>query len=94
MNDSQTHASKLARCLTRPAVEAGDTLKRMGVTSIMQGRDARLEDLPGHPRLAHEFTERVRAASGVVFVIDATDFVRRKSEIARCVRCGGACSPA
>jgi hypothetical protein len=33
--------------------------------------------------MVHAFEERVPTADGLVFVIDATDFVRRKSEIAR-----------
>lgn len=39
-------------------------------------------DLPGHPRLKHKLEAYIRAAAGIVFVLDATDFLPRTKDIA------------
>ena len=46
-------------------------------------RPARILDVPGHPRLrSRAFDEHVNAARGIVFLVDAVDFMPKKSEVA------------
>lgn len=42
-------------------------------------------DLPGHPRLKHKVDNYIRAAAGIVFVLDATDFLPHTKDIAEWV---------
>jgi Signal recognition particle receptor beta subunit len=76
---SRSSAAAQHACVAGPLLVCG---LRTAHSSV-QGRAVQLVDVPGHPRMAHVFEERVPAAAGVVFVIDAAGFVRRKGEIAR-----------
>jgi signal recognition particle receptor subunit beta len=58
--------------------EARVRLRRDGA----RARPARLVDLPGHPRLRGRFAAAAPAAAGVIFVVDAVDFMPRKAEAA------------
>jgi signal recognition particle receptor subunit beta len=45
-------------------------------------RPVRVVDIPGHPRLRARFDQAAPSARGVVFVVDAVDFMPRKTETA------------
>jgi len=56
-------------------------------TTVLRGdprsaRPVRLVDIPGHPRLRREFDRYANSARGVVFLIDAVDFMPKKTDAA------------
>ena len=53
----------------------------------LQGSSKQLQlvEVPGHPRMRSVFTERCRGAAAVLFVIDPSDFIRQKADVAGCV---------
>ncbi len=63
---------------------------RAGVVRSLQGgsggRLVHLVDVPGHPRVRRAFERYAHAGGvrGVVFVVDALDFVRHTTEAAEC----------
>jgi signal recognition particle receptor subunit beta len=45
-------------------------------------RPVRIIDVPGHPRLRGRFDALAPEAAGVIFVVDAADFMSKKAETA------------
>lgn len=41
-----------------------------------------LVDLPGHPRVRRGFEQHLRSTRGIVFVVDALDFLPHKTDTA------------
>jgi len=41
-----------------------------------------LVDIPGHPRVRRNFERFVDSARGIIFVVDAVDFLPNKTETA------------
>lgn len=52
-------------------------------------RPVTLVDVPGHPRVRDTWLAWEKSAQGIVFLVDAVDFLPQKSAIAECVRCRG-----
>lgn len=57
---------------------------RVAALSLQGGKAAsvRVVDVPGHPRVRSRFEQYADRACGVVFVMDAVDFLPHKTEVA------------
>lgn len=57
---------------------------RVACSSLQSGKtgSVRVVDVPGHPRVRSRFEQYADRACGVVFVVDAVDFLPHKTEVA------------
>ena len=57
---------------------------RVACSSLQSGKagSVRIVDVPGHPRVRIRFEQYADRACGVVFLVDAVDFLPHKTEVA------------
>ena len=76
----QGHTQATVKCWT-----AGFSFSvKLRPLSLQGGKAAsvRVVDVPGHPRVRSRFEQYAERACGVVFVVDAVDFLPHKTEVA------------
>ena len=77
-----------------PLSDADMTVRQLPVDAACQtasqggkATTVQLVDVPGHPRVRQDFERYVAGARGIVFVVDALDFLPHKTETAECALC-------
>lgn len=74
-----------ALALPRPARASSPPPAELLSPQSPAARPVNLVDIPGHPRVRDTWLAWEKSAQGIVFLVDAVDFLPHKSAIAECV---------